>query len=175
MIGYLPFAISHISESNRVYNGRPSDQVCRMGLNDILQICLASASTTGEASLAQNLRIIGEQLIGIGSMSSTSFRSFLLDASIRSRFGYLEALQNLVSLGKFDDNKYLDELKAVSSDVLPSVFDAETIVPIDLGPTVGSEESLLRSQSYVSMYGQLMLHWEDICAVSRQIEMDLLC
>jgi hypothetical protein len=115
LIGHLPFAISHLSESNRRYSRRPADQACRLTLTEIVQICLASVALSKEAPLSQNLRCIGEQIVELGSMSDTTFRSFLRDRFIYTRFKFLEQLESAISKGHFKNKGWLREMDSISS------------------------------------------------------------
>jgi hypothetical protein len=169
LIGHLPFAISHLSEPNRSYSSRAADRACRLVLTDIVEMCLLSAAVCNEASLRQNLRSIGEQFIGIGSMSSKTFRSFLRDRFIYTRFKYLEALLGIVSEGHFKNKDWLYLVDSISSSVRHSMMDDHNVLPVDLCNTMGPEESLLKAQSYISIYGKMMIHWEDISDVATQI------
>jgi hypothetical protein len=49
------------------------------------------------------------------------------------------------------------------------MLEDHNIVPVDLAREVGTEESLLKAQSYIVMYGHLMLHWEEISNAATHI------
>jgi hypothetical protein len=169
LIGHLPFAISHLSESNRPYLGSSSDETYRFSLSNLIQLCLYSIAICKDASLSQNLRSIGAQFIALGSMPCRTFRLFLREMSINSRFKSLEKLEGIISEGHFKNKEWLREMGLISSRFRHSILDDHDIVIADLASVVGTEESLLKAQSYISVYGQLMLHWEDISDVASQM------
>ncbi len=160
LIGHLPFAISHLSEPNRCYSSRLADQVCRQQLTDLVQMCFLSAAYSREASLEQNLLSIGEQLVGLGSISGLSFRSFLRDKFVYTRFRLLEELRTMVSEGHCKHHKWLDQIDSFLETIQRAMLEEDNIIPTDLVSSVSSEEALAKTQSFVSMYGQLMLRWE---------------
>lgn len=161
LIGHLPFAIAHLSEPNRKYWHVPSDQVCRMGLADILQLCLTSVSRCVGVSLSQNLRSIGEQLIGLGSLSEVTFRSFLRERFISTRMTFLQDLTNRIDKKAFASEKWSDEINSLSSKVRLAMLNDESMIPVDLAKTTLGG-ALLAAQSLVKNYGALLLHWESI-------------
>lgn len=170
LIGHLPFAISHLSEPDRRYLRNPADQVNRIILTEIVRMCLASVAVNDDASLSQNLLSIGEQLVGIGSISRIAFRSFLRNCYIYTRFKFLEDLQDTISERQFKEKRlWLREMESISSNIRLSMLEDQNIFPADLAFKVGPEESLLRAQSCILMYGKLMLHWESISDAATQI------
>jgi hypothetical protein len=169
LIGHLPFAISHLSESNRRYFGSSSNEAYRFSLTGVIQMCLSSVNICKDARLSQHLRSIGEQFIAIGSMSDATFHLYLREMSINSGLRYLEHLEGIISEGRFKNKEWLREMDLISLRARHSMLEDQNIVPVDLASVVGPEESLRKAQSYILMYGKLMLHWEDISDAATQI------
>jgi hypothetical protein len=132
-------------------------------------MCLSSVNICKDARLSQHLRSIGEQFIAIGSMSDATFHLYLREMSINSGLRYLEHLEGIISEGRFKNKEWLREMDLISLRARHSMLEDQNIVPVDLASVVGPEESLRKAQSYILMYGKLMLHWEDISDAATQI------
>jgi hypothetical protein len=169
LIGHTPFAISHQSEPDRRYGRAPADAVCGLTLTDILQLCLLSISNIADASLNQNLRCMGEQLVILSSIPRQPFRSFLRKMYAQTRFELLSSLERIsceIHVGRKEWNSDIDSM---SNSIRSSTLNEQNILPRDLIPALGMEEALDKAQSFVLMYGKLMLHWESITASARDL------
>ncbi len=90
-----------------------------------------------------NLRSVGEQLIGLASVSAGAFRSFLRERFIYTGVELLEELHGIVEERRWKSKDWLDEMDSFASSIRLSMLNAEAIVPTDLANILGLEESLV--------------------------------
>ncbi len=106
-------------------------------------------------------------------MSETTFRWFLRDRFIYTRLALLEELKKLVSEEYFRNNEWLSEMDSLAVSVRLAMIDDKSIFPVDLGPSINHDGSLVEAQSYIMMYGVMMLHWEDIADAATEYKAEL--
>jgi len=101
-------------------------------------------------------------------MPRTMFRSFLRNRFIYDRFKLLEALEATIDEGRFKSKEWSREMDSIFNSVRRAMLEDKSILPVDLARVLGPEQSLLKAQSCISMYGVMMRYWEDISDASIQ-------
>jgi len=112
--------------------------------------------------MRQNLRSIGEQFVGLASMPAKSFRAFLRERFVFSRISLIKDLEDRVKDEAFAERDWLNTIDFLISSLRTSMGNDTSVVPIDLVHRMSPEDALMRAQSYISMYGSMMIHWGEI-------------
>jgi hypothetical protein len=169
LIGHIPYAISHHSDPERRYVRLPWDvpqEIYRASLTYIIKLCLASARLYYDAPMANNLRSIGEQVVAIGSASKTAFRSFVLDKVVQHHIEMRSNLEECLCSGSFTCERWSQDIRRFSDGLWRACLHVQSVIPGDLPSSLPAEEASDKLQSYVLMYGQMMMYWEDITAAA---------
>lgn len=175
VIGHVPFAITHISESDRRYEGWPTSKslttLCEplVPLTYFVKLCISGTQNYYGATMGCNLRAVGEQMIAMGSISRKAFVSYVREKHVEKVFQMIAQFEESIKRCEYRSKQRAGDLTVLINGFRKSVIESRAIVPSDFPSTVGIDDALAKVQSYVAMYGQLMVHWPHIVEAAGEI------
>ena len=169
-IGHLPWAIYHQTDADRKsYLVEHTEQFSRLRLSDIVIYALKSCAPPTPTVRSQAMVCMGEQLVALGELPASSFRSYVRSEFVRVQTATAKFLEQklLANAGKY--LQWEKDVRTMSSNIKRSMTEENSIVPLDLEDEVGAASALEFAQQSLKTYGRLMLGWEEIVAEARNM------
>ena len=99
-----------------------------------------------DACTAENLRVVGEQMIALGSLDHRAFKSQLRRFYVQSRLQLIAQLQRLTCNAPLELATWKSEIAAMIDDIWMSFSKQNNIVLSDLASIIGVEQAQVKVQ-----------------------------
>jgi len=167
---HLPWAIRHCTESGRRYEVDYKGMFSRVRVMDIVQLCTESLWLPHQVERGRGLRIIGEQLIGIGDLTQKAFSSYLQTQLIRNRIMTENMLEAKLASNRDKPERWKVKIREIIAELHRVIETDARIIPTDLKSELSGVEALRYTQRALGWYGRLLVAWENLAFEAQELK-----
>jgi hypothetical protein len=164
-----PWAIEHLPISGTVYTESRERAFKRLRLSDLIVLCIASTPIPNGASAPEAMRMVGQYLKTVGSLSPKSFAIFMNSLVMKNWGTVLRYIEEKLSQDQTRDGAYRKDLESLYRNIVELMSAGGPIVPSDLAAIVGGQRAIEMFPGLLIQFGKLLCVWDVICEAAARL------